>query len=390
MEQKFHLFVRKHPGVGYTVSVLTHPFLTAFSDDIDAARDDIAAAAAKLLARNAWEVGAANTWWKDMRLRRVDLTLRASQHRRLLSVPMRFTVLTHPDGDPDAPARGQRGIVVRVPRLGLTERLSLPDDLEAWVEETVRHQLFMQPLESLLDLAYDGEETVETLVVAYKPIVERDRRDAEKRDERPPMPPELGDASHRLNDLARTGGLERAFQRTAEVNLLAEMLTSSRRASVLLVGLSGVGKTALVHELVHRFEEKTAAPEERHVEVYSTSGARVVAGMRYLGQWQERVQRMIQELRVRRAVLHIESLSEFLLTGDPGSGLDAPKYLLPAIESGEVSFRFARAQPMEVVRAAAEAVAPQATAKEIAMKCNNFQIAEYLHEFEKSFAASKK
>ena len=74
MEQKFHLFVRRHAGVGYTVSVLTHPFLTAFAEDVDDARDQIAAAAAKLLARDAQEMGRGQTWWKEMRLRRVDLT----------------------------------------------------------------------------------------------------------------------------------------------------------------------------------------------------------------------------------------------------------------------------------------------------------------------------
>ncbi len=351
MEQRFHLFVRRHPGVGYSVSVLTHPFLTAFSDDLDAARDDVARAAEKLLARGAWELGDAPTWWKDVRLRRVDMTLRAVQHRRLLSVPMRFTVLTHPEGDDDSRGRAPRATVVHVPRLGIVARLAVPEDLEAWVEETVRHRLFMAPLESLIEVAYDGEETVETLTVPYKPLVEKDRRAPERRrDDRPAAPPELGDASHRLNDMARTGGLERAFQRAREVGLLAEMVTSSRRASVLLVGVPGVGKTALVHELVHRFEEKTAAPEERGVEVYSTSGARIIAGMRYLGQWQERVQRMIQELRVRRAVLHVESLSEFLMTGDPGQGLDAARYLLPSIEAGEVSV-VCEATPDDLARA---------------------------------------
>ena len=149
MEQKFHLFVRRHPGVGYTVSVLTHPFLTAFSDDVDAARADVAQAASKLLARNAWEIGTAATWWKEMRLRRVDMTLRAVQHQRLLSVPIRFTVLTHPEFDaPPGRAKGPRPIIVRIPRLGIVDRLAIPDDLEAWVEEIVRHRLFMVPLET--------------------------------------------------------------------------------------------------------------------------------------------------------------------------------------------------------------------------------------------------
>ncbi|MFO0606131.1 MAG: AAA family ATPase [Polyangiales bacterium] len=352
MEQKFHLFVRRHQGVGYTVSVLTHPFLTAFAEDVDEARDQIATATAKLLARDAPELGHGPTWWKEMRLRRVDLTLRAVQQRRLLSVPMRFTALTHADGEPDAPRRAEAGLVVRVPRLGVVDSLAVPADFDAWVEEVIRHRLFMAPLDSLLRVAYDGDESVETLTVAYKPVAAKKRRDEEKRrdDERPPPPPALAEAARRLNDLARHGGLERAFQRAREVELLAEMLTSSRRASVLLVGAAGVGKTALVHELVHRFEDKSARPDEKGVEVYTTSGARVVAGMRYLGQWQQRVQRMIAELRVRKAILHVESLSEFLMTGDPGSGLDAARYLVPALEAGEIAL-VCEATPDDLARA---------------------------------------
>ncbi len=350
MEQRFHLFVRRHPGVGYTASVLTHPFLSAFRDDLDAARDDIAATAAKLLARGAPELGEGTTWWKELRLRRVDLTLRAVQQQRLLDVPMRLTAFTYPVGDDAGPARERRPLVVMIPRLGLRTRIAVPADFDVWVQELVRHALFMAPLERLLDLAYDGDETVETLTVAYKPAKPRAARPASREDERPPPPPELADASRRLNDLVRHGGLDRAYQRGRELAHLAQAVTASRRASVLLVGPAGVGKTALVHELVHRFEDKHCPPDERGVEVYTTSGARLVAGMRYLGQWQARVQRMISELRVRRAVLHVESLSEFLMTGDPGSGLDAPKYLLPALEAGELSL-VVEATPDDLARA---------------------------------------
>ncbi len=341
MEQKFHLFVRRHPGAGFSVSVLTHPFLAAFAADVDDAREELFETLSKLLARSAWEIGSGPTWWRELKLRRVDMTLRAVQHRRILPVPMRFTVFTHPMVDTAlVTARARQPHMVHIPRLGIVERVASLDDLDVWVEELVRHRLYMAPLEDLLAVAYDGEETVETLTVRYKPAVERARREADedpRREQRPPPPPALAEAATRLNDLHRTSALERAYQRNTELARLAEMLTSARRASVMLVGASGVGKTALVHELVHRFEDKHASPEERGVEVYSTSGARIVAGMRYLGQWQQRVQQMIQALRTRRAVLHIENLTEFLMAGDGGSGLDAARYLLPALEAGEVT-----------------------------------------------------
>ncbi len=354
MEQRFHLFVRRLAQTGYAVSVVTHPFLAAFSDDVDAAREDIATVAARLLARDAYEV-VGNTFWKGLRLRRVDLTVRAVQHRRLLNVPMRITALTHPlfpDDDERPSRRGVQPIVVRIPRLGFVGELDVPDDLQAYVEEVVRHHLFMVPIEQVLDLAYEGEESVETLIVSYKPhVAKKKRAEFETRERARDLPPEsMAESSRRLNDLVPTGTLDRAYRRAREIEQLTEILTASRKASVILVGETGVGKTALVHEIVQRFQGKDAPASHKNIEVYSTSGARIIAGMRYLGQWQARVQRMIDTLRVRNAILHIESLTEFLTTGDPGSGLDAARYLMPSVEAGDITV-VCEATPEDLVRA---------------------------------------
>jgi ATP-dependent Clp protease ATP-binding subunit ClpC len=122
------------------------------------------------------------------------------------------------------------------------------------------------------------------------------------------------------------------------VDRLADALTGSGRGSVLLVGPQLVGKTALLHELIHHI---AAAPKEsplNGLEVYSTSGSRIVAGMRYLGEWQARLKRMLAALRTRRAVLHLDSLAELLSAGSfrEDSGLDIARQLLPSIETGEV------------------------------------------------------
>jgi ATP-dependent Clp protease ATP-binding subunit ClpC len=111
-----------------------------------------------------------------------------------------------------------------------------------------------------------------------------------------------------------------------------------------------VGKTALVHELVQRAEGAAAGNPLHGLEVYSTSGGRIMAGMRYLGQWQERVQRMVEALRVRRAVLHLDSLSELLSLGGGDTGLDVARHLLPALEGGEVALVL-EATPEDVARA---------------------------------------
>jgi ATP-dependent Clp protease ATP-binding subunit ClpC len=140
--------------------------------------------------------------------------------------------------------------------------------------------------------------------------------------------------------------LERAYMREGELGLLAGVVGARTRASALLVGPSSVGKTCLVHELAHRALDPASALHG--LEIYSTTGGRIVAGMRYLGEWQARVTRMLGELRERRAVLHIESLAELLSVGTGLEVLDVAGFLLPAVEAGEVSL---------IVEATAEDVA---------------------------------
>src|SRR5204863_9770352 len=121
-------------------------------------------------------------------------------------------------------------------------------------------------------------------------------------------------------------------QRDSELALIGQVVNARTRASTLLIGPTSVGKTCLVHELAHR-----AADEHspfHGLEIYSTSGGRIVAGMRYLGEWQARVERMLGELRARRALLHIDSLAELLSVGSGHEGLDVARHILPAIEAG--------------------------------------------------------
>jgi hypothetical protein len=98
------------------------------------------------------------------------------------------------------------------------------------------------------------------------------------------------------------------YERDADVRRLAEMLTRKSPRSVLLVGRSGVGKTALVQHLARRGEQfgLGAAP------FWSTSGSRVVAGMTGFGMWQDRCEKLVREAQRAKAVLHLGNLVELI------------------------------------------------------------------------------
>lgn len=63
MDKKFHLFVRHHTGTGVTVSVVGRPELTAFGEDISAARRDLSLALQRLLERDHDSLRDATTHW---------------------------------------------------------------------------------------------------------------------------------------------------------------------------------------------------------------------------------------------------------------------------------------------------------------------------------------
>ncbi len=121
--------------------------------------------------------------------------------------------------------------------------------------------------------------------------------------------------------------------RPGELEELARLLDQH---SVLVCGPELSGKTALIEGWL-RARLATAEPrpkDEPALFVYATSGARLMAGMSALGQWQERLKRVLTALTTLRAVLWIEHLGE--LIGDSGSGQELANALRPWLEDGRV------------------------------------------------------
>ncbi|MEJ7616245.1 MAG: hypothetical protein WKF30_04565 [Pyrinomonadaceae bacterium] len=105
--------------------------------------------------------------------------------------------------------------------------------------------------------------------------------------------------------------LEEAFEVDEAVARLAEALHGRGARSVLLVGKAGVGKTAVMHELVRR----RAAYGLGATPFWATGGARLVAGMSGFGMWQERCEALWREATEIRAVIHFGNLVELMDTG---------------------------------------------------------------------------
>lgn len=129
----------------------------------------------------------------------------------------------------------------------------------------------------------------------------------------------------------------RAFERSAEVTTLLSYMADDWERSVLLVGPSGVGKTAIVYDAVGRMLEGKAPEVLREAKVWQISGGRLMAGMRFLGQWQERVIDVIREAQRTGAILFADNLVEILeASGNEKYAEGIPGLLLPHIASGDL------------------------------------------------------
>ncbi len=123
------------------------------------------------------------------------------------------------------------------------------------------------------------------------------------------------------------------FEVESYVENLADCLVGNVRRSVLLVGPSGVGKTAIVHELVRRrgdFDLLSAT-------FWMTSGARLVAGMAGFSMWQDRCRAVCREAGKTNSVVHLGNLMELLHVGKCSEGdQGVADFLRPFIDRGDL------------------------------------------------------
>ena len=140
--------------------------------------------------------------------------------------------------------------------------------------------------------------------------------------------------------------LSRTWEREAAVDELVALLREEN-TSVCLVGDSGCGKTAVLAEAARQIERKAGEDDGKRRIFWMTSGARLIAGMRFLGQWEERLEEVIQQLAGIPGVLCLDNLAETMRLGGETAESSLAAFLVPYLQNGELRI-VAEATPEEL------------------------------------------
>jgi ATP-dependent Clp protease ATP-binding subunit ClpC len=150
--------------------------------------------------------------------------------------------------------------------------------------------------------------------------------------------PSLQGVAEPLGDPHLRRQFSRPYERDRQVGLLVQRL-KSEKANVLLVGDPGSGKTTVLVEAVRQIEREgmVAAGPRRSTRLYwQTSGGRLIAGMKYLGQWEERCEKLIADLGEMGGVLCADNLLDLVRQGGESPTNSLGAFFLPYLQRGEL------------------------------------------------------
>ena len=141
-----------------------------------------------------------------------------------------------------------------------------------------------------------------------------------------------------LNERARTGNIDPLIGRESELRQVMETLLKRRKNNPLLVGEAGVGKTAIAEGLARAVEAREVPEALQNLEIYQLQMGALLAGSRYRGDFEERLDKIVNLLQSRaQAVLFIDEVHTIIgAGGTSNSSVDAANLLKPILASGRL------------------------------------------------------
>ncbi|WP_376792940.1 ATP-dependent Clp protease ATP-binding subunit [Thermoflexus sp.] len=151
-----------------------------------------------------------------------------------------------------------------------------------------------------------------------------------------PKTPLLDQLAIDLTALAEEGKLDPVIGREQEIERVIQILSRRTKNNPALIGEPGVGKTAIVEGLTQRIVAGEVPEPLLNKRVLQLDVASLVAGTMYRGQFEERLKRVLEELKSADCILFIDEMHMLVGAGAAGSAVDAANILKPALARGEI------------------------------------------------------
>lgn len=138
-----------------------------------------------------------------------------------------------------------------------------------------------------------------------------------------------------LNKKAENKQLDPVIGREQEIRRVMEILTRKKKNNPILVGLAGVGKTAIVEELSSRIVRGEVPISLKNKRIISIDMATLVAGTKYRGEFEERMRKILKEIEENDdIILFIDEIHTLVGAGGAEGAIDASNILKPALARG--------------------------------------------------------
>ena len=229
--------------------------------------------------------------------------------------------------------------------------------LELAVEEARRMgQHYISTEHLLLGLARQNDGTVVDILKKFGVTTEQIRRQTRRMLKESPVPasetknrrrsrtqskeksktPLMDQLATDLTSMAEDGKLDPVIGRQMEIERVIQILARRSKNNPALIGEPGVGKTAIVEGLAQRVVEGKVPEILQDKRVLQLDVGSLVAGTMYRGQFEERLKRIIDELKTSDSILFIDEVHMLVGAGSAGSSVDAANILKPALARGEL------------------------------------------------------
>jgi ATP-dependent Clp protease ATP-binding subunit ClpC len=149
--------------------------------------------------------------------------------------------------------------------------------------------------------------------------------------------PVLDQFGRNLTQLARERKLDPVIGREREIERVMQVLSRRTKNNPVLIGEPGVGKTAIVEGLSQRIVAGDVPETLRGKQLYTLDLGALVAGSRYRGDFEERLKKVLKEIRTRGdIILFIDELHTLVGAGAAEGAIDAASILKPMLARGEL------------------------------------------------------